>query len=175
MGCYGQPPQYHINILPCIPDCDTTLTYQEMVDYFNSVTLSGVTVSGGVSYTEMVNYVSEHCVSSGISYEEMTNYVGLYCDTTASGLYIDLIEYINNITVSGAVTQQYVDNSIQVLCEHLHTDILTASGNLQRKIELLNYARSFIDGAKLDGDATQIMIWDGGVLKRETATISGSC
>jgi hypothetical protein len=47
MGCYGQHPPWHIDILPCIPDCDTTVTYQDMVEYVQA-TCSGTTGSGVV-------------------------------------------------------------------------------------------------------------------------------
>jgi hypothetical protein len=46
MGCYGRPPDYHINILPCIPDCDTTVSYSEMVEYVSTMVSGGTTGSG---------------------------------------------------------------------------------------------------------------------------------
>ena len=107
MSCYdGARHDLGLTIYTCT-DGDG-LTYQQMVDYFASVSVSGVTVSGGISYSDMVNYVNAHCTTSSgyVMYDQMVDYVATHYTLTSGVIdqaQLDKI-YADITSVSGRVS-----------------------------------------------------------------------
>jgi hypothetical protein len=96
-----------------------------------SPTVAGTTVSGGITYNQMVNYVDTHCTSSGatisgMTYEDMVNYVAEHC--TVSGLsYDEMVIYVTDrlSTISGTI---YLSDATLIDGLTLDDDVILIDG-----------------------------------------------